>query len=169
MRSLTTLIVAVGMVVASCALYVFMYAQIAEDIERIARAVGSAETLFERDASIRGQQIFLEENKDALEQLRTYLVTDGAIIETIEFIETAGANTAVDVSISSVNTRSQEAWSAHEAVDIAFSARGDFASIAQFTGLIESFPLASRVERLVFEKTTDEWFASFSIVFVKLK
>lgn len=170
MKNVAPLILSVVILVLLIGVYGFMYTRIADGIGRTEEALSRTESLSTRDALIRSQQMFLDDAEQERIQLADFVADDSQVIDIIELIEDTAAEEGVSVAISTVGTVARGEWQAHESIVVNFSTTGSFERMMRFIAALESLPIGSRLENALLEAAEDEdWFGTFSVVFVKLK
>lgn len=170
MRNIIPSILAIVALVVLVGAYGFMYTNIAAGVERTEQALSRTQSLSERDAVVRSQQVFLEDTAELRAELERFVANDQQVIEIIEIVEDTAAEERVELSISTVNTVAQSDWQSHEGVEVQFSATGSFSRMMRFISALESLPIGSRLEQATLEASVDgDWFGTFSVMFVKIK
>lgn len=170
MKKILPLIIACLTLILLAFGYAFMYRQVADGVQRASVALGQVDTLSERDALVRSQEVFLEHAATELAAVNTYVADDADVVALIETIEDTARREGVSVTISSVDTTDEGGWGFHEGVIIRFSSAGTFGNMARFIAALEALPRASTLQNAALEVSSGgTWFASLSVMFVKVK
>jgi hypothetical protein len=167
MKKIGLLILALIILAASCGGYAYLMYEINVAIDEIAFTKTSVDTIGKRSAAIQASERFLTETKTEQEALRTYVIRDADVVRPIEAIEEAAREEKVDVDISSAHTQSVADWNHHETIRLTFSGTGSYMSLVHLASALETLPFAARLERVTFEVTADEWFATYALLIVK--
>ena len=168
MKQLVAIITALVCAVLLAGGYAFMLIDINDNVARSAAAEGGAESLSIRDAAARSLELFLSRSAAERAALNAFIVPDEDVVAVIELLEDAARRTGVSIAISTIAAAPRDGWSAHEAVEVSFSATGTFVKLARFSALLEALPLASRLESVSLETSAEgAWFGSFSMFFIK--
>lgn len=150
--------------------YGVLYMRLADGIARAESALARSNTLAKRDALVRSQELFLNQNTEMREAVNALVITNDTVVYAIERIEQTAQRANVALTISAVNAVSETSWEHHEHLDIQFSASGTFARMQQFIAALESLPEAARVEEVSLEVgDSGTWFGTFTVTFVKTK
>ena len=168
-KHLGLLILALIMLVAAVGGYAYMMYEINVAIDEIAFTKTSVDTIGKKSAAIQNAERFLTETEAEREMLSKYVIRDTDVVRPIRAIEEAAESERVDVDISSAHTQSVADWNYHEAIRVTFSGSGSYANLVHLASALETLPFAARLEKVTFEVTADEWFATYALLIVKEK
>ena len=166
------LICVVSIFVAAGAIFGYTYLVFSTSgfLSEIATIREQVSTAGQREAIQNAQEKFIEETKVERDEAETFISRDNDIVHVIETIEAAGRREKVQVSIGSVVVAPLGERKHLELVRITLSARGAFPSLGAFTTALEVFPVASRLEKVELEASTNNlWFGTYTFLLVKEK
>ena len=150
--------------------YVYLAGSIGGFLSEIATIQEKIATVDQRDVIAKSQSTFLEETAVDRVTVAGFISRDADIVHVIETIEAAGRREKVLVTIGSVVVEPEPLLKNLERVRVTLSARGTFASLGAFATALEMFPVASRLDDISIEASTNNlWFGTYTLVLVKEK
>lgn len=159
--SRTHFIIALGLLLATLALYSFWYGTIVAGsavAASIEARIQEKTELAARVAAARAALVALAGDEQAVGR---YFVSETGVVAFIDDLEARGRVQGGSVSVHSVATTTEEA---HPALAVGLSVEGPFESVIRTVGTIEYAPKYLRIADLALTHAGEAWRADLSIV-----
>lgn len=123
-----------------------------------------------KDKRLHSIKQLTEDLKSELDQIDSHFVSTDGVVNFLESLESLGRKAGTSVSVNSVSVNENAGNGLpYELLKVEFAARGTWRNTVHLISLLETFSLATTVERMHLEKYSNSWQLNMTFTVLKLK